>query len=78
MKVKLTERQMKQLTPYFDRVRATGALGRPGMLVAQILYDSSRNVWNMDVGFIENEDASKIIHAANREIPGDARKGKIA
>lgn len=57
MRINLTEEQVEQLTPYFDRVRATAAAGSPGMLVAQIRWSQREHKYWMEPGFLEHRDA---------------------
>lgn len=68
MRIPLTHRQAQQLAPYFDRVRATAALGTPGMLVAQLRFDARRNLYTMEPCFIDHDKAQPLIKAGRREI----------
>lgn len=60
MKIALTETQIRQLVPYFDRVRSAAVLGSPGMLVAQIRWSEAEQKYWMEPAFLEHEDAAKI------------------
>lgn len=60
MKISLTETQVRQLTPFFDRVQATAALGKPGMLVAQVRWSYASGRYWMEPGFLAHEHASLI------------------
>lgn len=60
MKISLTEKQIRQFTPFFDRVRTTAALGKPGMLVAQIRWSDREGTFWMEPGFLSHEHASLI------------------
>lgn len=71
MKILLTPAQIEQLAPYIDRVRAAASLGTPGMLVAQLRYNSHRDTWVMEPGFIDHDKAEPIVHAGRRAIPGN-------
>src|ERR1700753_3551165 len=59
MKITLTKTQIRQLTPFFDRVRATAEIGKPGMLVAQIRWNYDQKYW-MEPGFLPHEHARLI------------------
>lgn len=64
--INLTEKQIRELMPYFDRVRAAAALGAPGMLVAQIRWcDAEQKFW-MEPAFLDHEDATKITERGQR------------
>jgi len=69
MKITLTAHQVHRLMPYFDRVRATAAIGSPGMLVAQLRHDSYRGVYTMEPCFLDHDKALPLEEAATREIP---------
>jgi hypothetical protein len=60
VRISLTEGQVRQLAPYFDRVRAAYSKGTPGMLVAQIRWSEAEQRYWMEPGFLEHEDAAKI------------------
>lgn len=60
MRIPLTGRQVRELLPYFDRVRAAHAQGSPGMLVAQIRWDVARETYWMEPGFLAHEQAQLI------------------
>lgn len=64
-RVILTEKQIRQLMPFYDRVQATAAVGNPGMLLGQIGWDNEGR-WHMDVGFLKHEYAKLIIEKAER------------
>ena len=57
MKVRLTRLQANQLMPYFDRVRATAAQGSPGMLVAQLRFDATRQEYTLEPAFLDHDKA---------------------
>lgn len=57
MRITLTAKQIRELTPFFDRVQATAALGRPGMLVAQIRWQQRGEKYWMEPGFLDHEHA---------------------
>lgn len=78
MKIVLTADQVERLAPYFDRVRATGALGTPGMLVAQLRWDASRDIYTMEPCFIDHEKALLMVEVGRREIPGRTRAVETA
>lgn len=59
-KIRLTQNQVKQLLPYFDRVRSAAALGTPGMLVAQISWNTGDQTYWMEPGFLPHEVAKCI------------------
>jgi hypothetical protein len=69
MKITLTEKQTRQLQPFFDQVRATAVLGSPGILLGQIRWDAIRCISTMDVGFFEHESAKSMIAAAKQPPP---------
>lgn len=68
LRIKLTDSQVRQLTPYFDRVRAAAALGSPGMLVGQIGRDHD-NVYGITVAWLDHEKAKLITEAGRDGIP---------
>ena len=57
VKISLTETQVRQLAPFFDRVQATAALGKPGMLVAQVRWSYQDQRYWMEPGFLPHEHA---------------------
>jgi hypothetical protein len=57
MRITLTEKQIRQLGPFFDRVNLAAALGAPGMLVAQIRCDSRDHKYWMEPGFLDHQHA---------------------
>lgn len=69
MKIKLTETQIRQLMPFFDRVHASADLGRPGMLVAQIRWSYAEEKYWMEPGFLEHEYAALITQKGQRIPP---------
>src|SRR5689334_18462523 len=56
MKITLTEKQIRGLIPYYDRVQASAVAGNPGMLVAQIRRNSDGKWW-MEPGFLDHQHA---------------------
>lgn len=68
MKITLTEKQVRQLATFFDRVNATAALGRPGMLVAQIRWSSAEQRHWMEPAFLPNEVAQCIVEKGQGEV----------
>lgn len=66
MRVRLTAQQVQQLMPYVDRVRATAAMGTPGMLIAQIGYDSNWHYW-LTPAFLDH-DLAKVITERGRAL----------
>jgi len=75
VKIALTPDQIEQLSPYIDRVRAAGALGTPGMLVAQLRYSTHRDTWTMEPAFLDYEHAQTLEHKGRREIPRATNQG---
>ena len=73
MKVRLTQKQVEELAPYFDRVRATASMGTPGMLVAQLRYDPHRDEYTLEPAFLDHDLATIITERGQREIPGPIR-----
>lgn len=69
MKIALTTKQIGQLTTFFDRVRATASLGKPGMLVAQIRWEQTGDgrYW-MEPAFLPNEVAQCIVEKGQGEV----------
>jgi hypothetical protein len=59
-RIPLTQKQVKRLLPYFDRVRSAASLGQPGMLVAQIRWSSPDQTYWMEPGFLPHEVAQCI------------------
>jgi hypothetical protein len=74
MKIVLTKRQAEQLVPYFDRVRATAALGTPGMLVAQLSFDPYRMEYFMTPAFLDHDKAQLVTECGRAEIPGNTNE----
>lgn len=68
MRIKLNARQIEQLLPYFDRVRAAAAMGSPGMLVGQIGW-SNEGEYTIEVAFLDHDKAKVITEAARHDIP---------
>jgi hypothetical protein len=60
MRISLTETQIRQLMPYFDKVRAAAQTGAPGMLVAQVKYSRSEERYWLEPGFLDHEHAKLI------------------
>lgn len=60
LRILLTERQIRDLMPFKDRVQAAAVRGSPGMLVAQIGWNSIDGRWWMTPGFLEHEHAKLI------------------
>jgi len=56
MKITLTEKQIRGLVPYYDRVQASAVAGNPGMLVAQIRRNGDGKWW-MEPGFLDHAHA---------------------
>ena len=56
MKITLTEKQIRGLIPYYDRVQASAVAGNPGMLVAQIRRNGEGKWW-MEPGFLDHQHA---------------------
>jgi len=69
VKIALTEKQIGQLATFFDRVRATALLGKPGMLVAQIRWEQTGDgrYW-MEPAFLPNEVAQCIVEKGQGEV----------
>jgi hypothetical protein len=64
-RVALTEKQIRELLPFYDRVQASAALGAPGMLLGQIRWNQDGRWW-LEVGFLEHELAKLITERAQR------------
>lgn len=60
MRIPLTDAQIRNLMPFFDRVRAAAVAGHPGMLVAQIRWSDQHNAYWMEPGFLAHEHAKLI------------------
>jgi len=75
MRIRLTERQVRELAPYFDRVHATAVQGSPGMLVGQFGYTREREYY-ITVAFLDHDRAKLITQAGMAEIPGTTRPPK--
>jgi hypothetical protein len=69
VKIPLTPHQIEQLAPYIDRVRAAASKGTPGMLLAQLKYNSHRRQWIMEPGFLDHDKAKPLVKAGRREVP---------
>lgn len=69
MRIKLTTPQITALRPYFDRVKAAGAAGSPGMLVAQLTHDSD-GTYAMTPAFLDHDVAQVVTQKGREEIPG--------
>jgi hypothetical protein len=59
-RISLTETQVRQLTPFFDRVRSAAAQGSPGMLIAQVRWSTAEQRYWMEPGFLPHEHAALI------------------
>jgi hypothetical protein len=59
MRITLTQKQITQLLPYYDRVKASAVAGNPGMLLAQIRRNQDGKWW-MEPGFLDHEHALRI------------------
>lgn len=59
MRITLTDKQIRQLVPFYDRVQATAVSGHPGMLVGQIRRNNEGDWW-MEPGFLNHEHAKLI------------------
>lgn len=60
LRINLTQWQVRELTPYFDRVQAAAMMGSPGMLIAQISWDTRDGKYWMTPAFLANEHAQLI------------------
>jgi len=69
LRIALTEKQARQLAPFFDRVNATAAMGTPGMLVGQFHYTRERGYY-VTVAFLDHDKAQIITEAGRAQIPG--------
>lgn len=76
MRITLTLRQITQLQPYIDRVRAAAAAGDPGMLVAQINWSDKDGSYWLTPAFLDHELAKVITERGRAEIPGPLRLEK--
>lgn len=76
-RIPLTGRQAERLLPYFDRVRATAALGSPGMLIAQLRYDSQKNIYTMEPCFIDHDKALPLDGTGRQEIPPSTKQQRV-
>jgi hypothetical protein len=74
MRILLNTRQVEQLQPYFDRVRAAAQRGNPGMLVAQIRRDDKEGDYWFEPQFLPHAYAEVLTMRGRREIPGDLRQ----
>lgn len=68
MRLKLNAKQIEALIPYFDRVRASAAMGTPGMLVGQIGWNEDGE-YAITVAFLDHDKAKVITEAGRSEIP---------
>jgi len=59
MKLLLTEKQIRDLMPFYDRVKCAAIMGEPGMLIAQIRWNGDGKWW-MEPGFLDHEHAKMI------------------
>lgn len=60
LRINLTRFQVAELQPYFDRVQAAAMLGSPGMLIAQISWDTRSGRHWMTPAFLPHESAKLI------------------
>jgi hypothetical protein len=60
MRITLTAKQAQMLRPYFDQVQATAQTGYPGMLVAQLRYDSKSESYWMEPAWLDHGVALRI------------------
>jgi hypothetical protein len=65
VRIRLTAKQVQQLQPYIDRVRAAAVLGSPGMLVGQIGWNAEGQ-YMITPAFLDH-DKAKVITEAGRE-----------
>lgn len=72
MKITLTEKQIRQLMPFHDRVQSAAQTGYPGMLVAQIRWDHKMGKWWMEPGFLPYEHAKQINEKGETSIAAEA------
>lgn len=77
MRLKLNFKQIEALLPYFDRVRASAALGSPGMLVGQIGWNEDGE-YAITVAFLDHDKAQVITEAGRADIPPATPGRKIA
>lgn len=78
MRLPLSFKQIEALLPYFDRVRASAAMGSPGMLVGQIGWNEDGE-YAITVAFLDHAKAKMITEAGRADIPPatPGRKRKI-
>lgn len=68
MRLPLNFKQIQALLPYFDRVRASAAMGSPGMLVGQIGWNEDGE-YAITVAFLDHDKAKVITEAGRADIP---------
>lgn len=68
MRLPLSFKQIEALLPYFDRVRASAAMGSPGMLVGQIGWNEDGE-YAITVAFLDHDKAKVITEAGRADIP---------
>jgi hypothetical protein len=68
VRIKLNAKQIEQLLPYFDRVRASAAMGSPGMLVGQIGWNEDGE-YAITVAFLDHDRAKIVTEAGRADIP---------
>ena len=73
MRIRLTAKQVQQLQPYIDRVRAAAVLGSPGMLVGQIGCNADGE-YAITPAFLDHQKAKVITESGRAEIPGVTEK----
>lgn len=66
MKMQLTESQVRQLRPYFERAQVTNSVGEPGMLVAQLRLNWQTGEGTLEPGFLRHEYAKLLEERAER------------
>ena len=66
MKMQLTESQVRQLRPYFERAATTNEIGEPGMLVAQLRLNWQTGEGTLEPGFLRHEYAKLLEERAER------------
>lgn len=76
MRIKLNAKQIEQLLPYFDRVRASAAMGSPGMLVGQIGWNEDGE-YAITVAFLDHDKAKIVTEAGRADIPPAVGNRKI-
>jgi len=69
VRILLTQRQVRKLLPYLDRVHATAVMGNPGMLVGQFGWTRDREYY-VTIAFLDHDKAKLITEAGRSQIPG--------